>query len=168
MFRKKIGILICILAVFVLVLASTAECPWIDFSAYLSGEEVLDALYFKGVWRSEGHVEEGDITFDVDGEEIKAKFDFYFTNIFTKDSDPEQLPTHPEDSVSYGDFAVYDEEGAFYGIFHAKGFSGSFHSTKAEGKWKGQKIQGEFTITSEPGAVLFEAESIGRWKNLDN
>ena len=168
MFRKKIGILICILAVFVLASASIADCPWIPFSAYLSGEEILDALYFKGVWRSEGHVEGGDIIFNVDGEEIKAKFDFYFTTIYIKDRDPEQLPTNLEDSISYGTFAMYNEEGAFHGKHQGKGFSGKVHSTKAKGKWKGQKIQGKYTILSLPGAELFEGELNGRWKNFDN
>ena len=167
MFRK-IGILICLLTIFVFASASIADCSWIDFSAYLSGIETLDALYFKGVWRSEGHVEGGDITLNVDGREIEAKFDFYFTNIFIKDHNPKQLPTHPEDSISYGDFTIYDEEGAFYGKFLAKGFNGVFWSTEAEGKWKGQRIQGKFTILSSLEAEFFEAELSGRWKNFDD
>ena len=169
MFRKKIGLFICILTVFVLASASIADCPWIDFSAYLSGEEVLDELYFNGIcWTAKGHVEGGDITFNVDSKEIEANFDFYFTTIYIKDRDPEQPPTHLEDSINYGTFVFYDEEGAFYGRFLGIGFYGGFWSTRAEGKWKGQEIQGEYTILSLPGAELFEAELNGWWKNFDD
>jgi hypothetical protein len=169
MFRKKIGILICILAAFVLASASMADSSLVEFYAYLLGIENLDDLYFNGrCWVAKGHVEGGDITFDVDGREIKAKFDFYFTTIYIKDRDPEQPPTHLEDSINYGTFAMYDEEGAFYGIFLGKGFSGGLWSTKAEGKWEGQKIRGEYTILSLPGAELFEAELNGWWKNFDD
>jgi hypothetical protein len=165
---RRVYILICILAFFVLASASLANYSWTEFSAHLSGKEIIDDFYFNGLcWVAKGHLENGDIIFNVDGIKIEAQFDFYTTALYIKDRDPEQPPTHYEDAIIHGKFVFYDEERAFYGIFGGKGNSGKFYSTASEGKWESQEIQGEFTSLSSPGSELYEGELNGWWKNFE-
>ena len=166
--RKRFVIPVSIIVILTLASAVSADKPWVDVTAELSGIEYITNVYQNGngIWVVETH-STGDVFFYFDGDsepEEQGSFELWSHDLLVNGlEDPESAVIHAEISITDS-----DSDGEFFCKGHGIGRFGKINTIKATGEWKKQKINAEYEITSVFNFDLekpIEAILSGKWKN---